>query len=89
MGSTTSGGAAARSGSSAASVSSTSTVAPTDRSASATRRPERSETSRSWDRPPARTTTTGAALTAARIGHDNRLLGIGRAARVQRRGLVS
>ena len=30
---------------------------PAPRSASATRRPERMETSRSWDKPPARTTT--------------------------------
>src|SRR3954454_7354758 len=38
-------------------MSRTSTSVPCSRRASATRRPERRDTSRSWDRPPASTTT--------------------------------
>src|SRR5919112_2361064 len=56
-GSTQSGRSSRRNRSRSASTSRTSTSVPVSRRASATRLPDRSETSRSWERPPASTTT--------------------------------
>ena len=64
-GSRTTGRSAARSGSSVASTSRSSTSTPVLRRASATRRPERNDTSRSWDNPPARTTRRPAPIARA------------------------
>ncbi len=58
-GQTRSGRVCVSAGMRSASTSCTVTSIPAPRSASATRRPERSDTSRSCDRPPARTTTRG------------------------------
>ena len=57
------------------------------RSASATRRPERSETSRSWDRPPASTTTRPVARGPVVVGRGS--WGLGSSAQVAARGCRS
>src|SRR5207237_979840 len=80
-GSTTSGGSAASRSSRRASASRATTSTPADRSASATRRPERSDTSRSYDSPPDSTTTCPSSATAGSLGEvGSGVVGTGSAA---------